>query len=338
MPPPTKASKAAKPRNLAIDSSFARPDSRTFAPIYCAEHFFSGPWPCDCPVGPQVLAVNSTADEVSVGGARGGTKTTSMFAFLSKGNNSRGFQKAPREGYPIYRQGLQGTDLSYLVNRNYRALLLIEQASDMGYILDKAEEFWAPIHPELTRGTPAEIKFPSGAKILCGHFGEDGWKKYLGPEFVRIAIDQIEKMPLRETYDRIKSSARVSRWPEMKAQVFSTWNPGGGDDLKGAPGQGWIMDYFMVDAYLDGRLKPYQYVRDPQSGKTKHFVFSKVMDNPFFRFKMERKPDGFRQVWMWQCDPAEGGCGHKYEAADPEERCPRCGKVDEVVMQEVAVV
>ena len=133
----------------------------------------------------------------------------------------------------------------------------------------------------------------------------------------------MEKMPLRETYDRIKASAR-SKWPEMKPQIISTWNPGGGDDLKGAPGQGWIMDYFCVQAYLDGKLKPWQYVKQ-DGGSTTHFVFSKVMDNPFFRWKLERVNGVYRQVWTWQCE-----CGRKSVGVEAPERCEGCGKAEPV--------
>lgn len=330
MPPPRKSALAQRPRNLVFTSSFARPDSQVFAPIWCAEHFFSGPWPCGCPPGPQTIAVASTADELSIGGARGGTKTESLLAILSKGNNTDakkyGFDQ--KTGYPRYRQDIQGSDISYLLNPRYRALLLIEQASDMGYILERAENFWSALKPQVNK-QPAEVIFPSQAKIAFSHFGDEGWKKTMGAEYVKIGIDQLEKMPLRETYDRIKASCR-SKWPEMKTQIISTWNPGGGDDLKGAPGQGWIMDYFAVDAYLDGRLKPWQYVRQ-ESGSLTHFVFAKVMDNPFFRWKMERPGGVYRQVFQWQCE-----CGAKAQGVEPPEKCERCGKTEEAVEEVVA--
>ncbi len=317
----TRKQLSAAPKTLIIESGFAKPDTQGFAPIYCAEHFFSGPWPCSCRVGPQVLAANSTADEVNTGGARGGTKTHSLLAALSKGNNTNGFD--PRTGYPRFRRGISDTDVSYLVNPNYRFLLLIEQASDMDYILERAEQFWSFLKPQINRTYPAKIIFPSGAAGTFGHFGEEGWKKTLGPEYTRIGIDQLEKMPLRETYDRIKASAR-SKWPEMRTQIISTWNPGGGDDLKGAPGQGWIMDYFCVQAYLDGKLKPWQYVKQ-DGGSTTHFVFSKVMDNPFFRWKLERVNGVYRQVWTWQCE-----CGRKSVGVEAPERCEGCGKAEAV--------
>ena len=108
--PLTRKQLSAAPKTLIFESGFAKPDTQGFAPIYCAEHFFSGPWPCSCPVGPQVRVVSSTADEVTFGGARGGTKTHSLFAALSKGNNTDGFD--PRTGHVRYRRNISDTDMS----------------------------------------------------------------------------------------------------------------------------------------------------------------------------------------------------------------------------------
>lgn len=220
---------------------------------------------------------------------------------------------------------LRNVDVTYIVHPNYRGLILIEQASDVGYILDRAQDFYGITGAQINRSSPAEIIFPSGAKIILGHFGEDGWKKCLGPQYQRIAFDQLEKMRLRETYDRILGSLR-SKWPELKEQSFNTWNPGGGEDLEGAPGQAWIMEHFNVEAYLDGRVKPWQTVRDA-SGSTKHFIFSKVMDNPFFRWKTETDANGtYWRVHRFKCR----ACGHVSEGAQPPPSCLGCGKEDEV--------
>lgn len=279
------------PTVLKVGSGYARPDSKVFGPVYCAEHFFSGPWPCSCEVGPQVVALHIPADEISMGGARGGLKTETLLAFMAKGN--QGIKKfAPG-------QAITGADASYVAHPNYRGLLMREQANDLGDLIDRAEEAWTPLGAKITRGNPAQAEWPSGAKIIFGHFGEDGWKKYVGPQYQRIGFDQMEMMPSREIHDRIVGSCR-SKWPELKPQVFSTWNPGGGDDLKGAPGQAWIMDYFRVQAYLDKRLKKYQMVRQAE-GKLTVFIPSRVIDNPFLRYKTEKNPEGVLcQVKAWK--------------------------------------
>jgi len=278
-----------------------------FAPIYCAEHFFSGPWPCACHPGPQIQTLTATADEISSGGSRGPGKTIILMACMIKGN----------QGFKTLNPKSAGCDVTYVAHPNYRGLLLIEQASDLGYMLDRAEAMYEPTGAEIKRGSnPPEAVWPSGAKIIFGYFGEDGWKKYLGPEFQRVGIDQMEKLAKRETHDRIMGSCR-SRWPEMKAQAFSTWNPGGGDDLRGAPGQGWIMDYFMVESYLNGKYPKGAVIRHP-SGKTTTFIPSKVTDNPYYRWKITKSPEGeLLQVMGWKCRT----CGKMTESVDHPEEC-----------------
>jgi len=142
---------------------------------------------------------------------------------------------------------------------------------------------YGPTGAVVTRGSPPMVTWPkTGAKISFGHFLDDGWKKYVGPEYQFIGIDQIELMPEEKILHLIAGSCR-SKWPELRPLVMSTFNPGGGDNNKGAPGQNWLMEYFRIHAYLDGRVPQYGAVRD-EHGKIRMFIQSKVQDNPYFLY------------------------------------------------------
>ena len=253
-------------------------------PIWCSKHHFTGPWPCKCPPGPQVVLLNPlmagtpVPDVVATGGARGGTKTHSLLALAAFRGNPKRIQEAIARGA----QPTQA-DLMYIGHKNYRGLILRPQSADLLDILDRAEEMYGPTGAVITRGSTPIAEWPqTGAKIVFGHFLEDGWKKYVGPEYQFIGIDQIEMMAQEETFHRIVGSNR-SKWPELHPMVLVTFNPGGGDDMKGAPGQGWLMEYFQIEAYLDGRVPRYGAIRD-EEGKLRMFVPSKVQDNPYFLY------------------------------------------------------
>ena len=61
------AKQQAQPRVVLLTGKQIRavnPNKYTgpFRAVWCAEHHFTGPWPCDCPAGPQTQAWNSDED------------------------------------------------------------------------------------------------------------------------------------------------------------------------------------------------------------------------------------------------------------------------------------
>lgn len=143
-------------------------------------------------------------------------------------------------------KSLRPADIAYINHKDYRGLVLRNQANDLDDLLDRAEAFYGPFGAKITRGNPAMAEFPTGAKITFGHFGDGGWKKYIGPQYQRIGIDQAEMLANKEIHDRIIGSCR-SKWFDLIPQVMLTFNPGGGDENEGAPGQAWLMDYFFIE-------------------------------------------------------------------------------------------
>lgn len=277
-----------KPVSLVVhDVHSVRPDTPgvPFRQVWCADHHFTGPWPCGCAGGPQHVGMTSEADEIGSGGARGGSKTELLLAWTAfKGNPTRAGELI-RAGKPV-----TGANVMYIAHRNYRGLILREQANDLGDLLDRAEEMYGPTGATISRGSPAMAKWSTGAAILFGHFGDNGWKKYIGPQYQRIGIDQAEMMESKEIHDRIIGSCR-SKWPDLIPQVMLTFNPGGGDEASGAPGQAWLMEYFRIEAYLNGKAPKNAIIRYPD-GKTVQFIASKVSDNPYLKYRAEKGPAG----------------------------------------------
>lgn len=280
-----KAQQAARINATSIEQP---PTNEIFRLVWCADHHFTGPWPCECRPGPQVRGFESPADELGAGGSRGGAKSELLLAWLAfKGNPDR-VRELRKKGKDAH-----GADVMYIAHRNYRGLILREQANDLGDLLDRAEEMYGPTGATISRGNPSVAKWKTGAQIVFGHFGDNGWKKYIGPQYQRIGIDQAEMIPTKEVHDRIIGSCR-SKWGDLVPQVMMTFNPGGGDELAGAPGQAWLMDYFRIEdserrnaeAPPEKKGRPVM-IRD-EHGKLREFIPSRVGDNPYLKYYVER--------------------------------------------------
>lgn len=261
-----------------------------FVPVRCATHHFTGPFDCTCPLNPQYTAWYSTADEIGLGGSRGSAKTHLSIGWIAFKGNIHKWEAIKKAGEKI-----EGADVMYINQPHFRGLAMREQANDMIDLIDRCEKMWAPTGATIVRGNPAYAEWPTGAKIIFGHFGDQGYKKYIGQEYQRIFIDQAEKLESKEIYDRIVGSCR-SRWPELIPQVILTFNPGGGTELGGAPGQAWLMEHFHIEDFERGELKGrklvYGTLLQSKSGKTKTFIQSTYKDNPYFYHDYEHDKEG----------------------------------------------
>lgn len=87
-------------------------------------------------------------------------------------------------------------------------------------------------------GTPAVIKFPSGAEIRMGHLKDrKSYEKYLGHEYQKIAIEELTTIPEERFYIEILGSCRSSI-PELPAKIMSSTNPGN-------TGHMWVKQRFV---------------------------------------------------------------------------------------------
>jgi len=287
-----KPAKKAAPALAFYNTNVAPAEGQrvAFRPVWCREHHISGPWPCECPPGPQILALNSLADETNYGGARGGGKSEVALGFLIKGNPPEWCSELP-------------VDVSYVNSPKYRALILRESLVELEAFFDRACTMYEPMGATSSKGSPYMIEWPSGAKFIFGYLADEkDVRKYLGPEYHRVVIEQAEQLASEEAYRALFGSMR-STVPGIHCQVFLTTNPGSG------PRQAWIKRRF-IDLYAkEGKKVPpktmvrIKYMVDGQPVyKTRIFIPAGVRDNPYIKpeylANLMDQPEHIRKAWL----------------------------------------
>ena len=233
------------------------------------------------PTPRQEIALEQSAYEIGYGGARGGGKTEAGIAWL-----------------------LYDKD-----NPRYRALVIRKQADDLKDWVDRAERFYTPFGGKKV-GFPGDFTFPSGAIIRTGHLKtENAYSKYVGHEYHKMLIEELNLIPAEENYLKLISSCR-STIPELKPQIFSTFNPSD-------TGFFWIKKRFRLHGIPEDPI----YTKDEKTGLMRVFIPAKLKDNPFLMIDQQYKsfldglPDGLREAWRdgsWD-EPIIKGAFYTYE-------------------------
>ena len=214
--------------------------------------------------GKQTIAYGIEVFELLYGGARGGGKSECGRAWLLKDKE----------------------------HPKYRALVIRKNSEDLSDWLDKARSMYLPLGAEIV-GKPAEIRFPSGAIIRTGHLkDENAFEKYLGHEYHRMLIEEINLIPRENDYLKLLSSCR-SVVPELTPRVFLSTNPGGAGHM-------WVKARF-VDI-----TEPMRVYTDPDTGRTRVFIPATVEDNPtlmindpsYVRY-LDSLPEAQRKAWRY---------------------------------------
>jgi phage terminase large subunit len=207
--------------------------------------------------------------ELLFGGARGGGKTEAGIVWVSKP--------------AIHR-----------ISPRFRGLVLRENAVDLSDWCDRAVELLGSTGAKLV-GSPKQIVWPHGAKLLCGHLKDmRSIRKWLGREFQRILIEEMTQIEAESLYEQLLGSCR-STIKEIEARLLGTTNPGG-------PGHAWVKRRF-VD-HPEGtpfRVKNEQGI---MSG-WRLFIKSLIEDNPtlmlgdpdYLRYLRSLPPD-LRAQWL----------------------------------------
>lgn len=216
--------------------------------------------------GKQTLALSFDVFELLYGGARGGGKSEVGRAWLIEDE---------------------------VINHpKYRGLVIRKNSEDLGDWVDKAKNMYLPLGADFV-GKPAEIRFPSGAVIRCGHLkDENAFEKYLGHEYHRMNIEEINLIPNENSYLKLISSCR-STIPELKPRIFLSTNPGGAGHM-------WVKKRF-VDI-----TDPMKIYIDPQTGRTRVYIPATVDDNPTLMINdpayilyLDSLPENLRKAWRY---------------------------------------
>jgi len=265
--------------------------------IWCPTHHFENltkgdARACGCKPGPQVRALATDADEIALGGARGGCKSSTGLAFFLKGNYGEPCHEQPRTRVEHASVNVDHKNAiaklgycpwcvnsSYIHHPEYKGLALRQSEKDMAEWLNDARKLYTKMGATVTE-KPARITFQSGAVIYVGHM--DGpWdsNKYQGPSYTRILWEELTLIPSEQYYRDLFGSTRTKYGcykgckkgsclcGALKTQTMSTFNPGGRGHI-------WVKKLFVSAA-------PHNKKFTGDDGKTRIFIPSRVEDNPY---------------------------------------------------------
>jgi len=192
------------------------------------------PWP------KQELALERWEFEVLFGGARGPGKTDAGINWLE---------------YDV-------------ANPQLRALIIRKNSTDLVDWIDRATLIYTQLGA-VKAGNPPEFHWPGGAVFRTGHLNDrDAYTKYIGHEYQRMLIEELNQIPFESDYMNLLSSCR-STVKGLDPQVFITTNPGG-------PGHGWIRERWQIPAAPEEMVRTY----DQDSKRYRVFIPARMDDNP----------------------------------------------------------
>jgi len=216
------------------------------------------------PTPKQAIALSRREREILFGGSRGGGKSEAGLVWL-----------------------LQDPD--YIDSPNFKGLVIRKSFSDLSDWIARARKLLGDRAEIYTH--PPEIRFPSGAIVYMGHWGDSSAvSMYLGREFSKILLEELTDIFALETdYLKLMGSLRSSD-ATLPCQVFATTNPGG-------RGHSWVkkrwVDVATNKTYYDG-----------DTGHTRIYLPSKVDDNPYLKDAdpgycqyLDSLPDRLRKAW-----------------------------------------
>lgn len=213
--------------------------------------------------GKQEFAISCEEYEIGYGGRRGGGKTFAGILWL----------------------------LHDRENPRLRALVIRKNAEDLTDWVDRANYVYESFRA-VKSGKPTQFVFPSGAIIRTGHLkDENAYGKYQGHEYQRIILEELTQIPTEDNYLKLAASCR-STIPELKPQIFSTFNPDG-------PGFSWVKKRFRLIGMPNKSIRTI----DPVTGLARIFIPAGLADNPYldrdpqYRAFLNGLPDGLRQAW-----------------------------------------
>ena len=205
------------------------------------------PWP------KQQQALERWEFEILFGGARGPGKTDAGISWLT---------------YDVD-------------NPKLRALVIRKNSTDLVDWIDRANLMYSQLGA-VKFGNPPVFRWPSGCIFRTGHLKDkDAYTKYIGHEYHRMVIEELNQIAFEDDYMKLLSSAR-STVEGLTPQVFCTTNPGG-------PGHGWIKNRWQIPDRPEKMVR----VCDKDSQRYRIFIPARMDDNPTL---MEADPNYIKYI------------------------------------------
>jgi len=211
--------------------------------------------------------------------------------------NARQSEALSRSEFEIFAGGERGGGKSevgrvwllepeYVFNPMYRCLVLRKNSTDLDDWIFRMKAFCGDSID--IGGSPCTIKFPGGGRGTLGHLAnKDSWTHYVGHEYQKILLEEINIIPEEQRYLMVLGSCRSSV-PELKPQCMSSGNPGN-------VGHAWVKKRFVDCA----REKTYI---DPQSNLSRIFIPLKLRENyklpGTYEQTLRLLPKAIQEAWI----------------------------------------
>jgi hypothetical protein len=174
----------------------------------------------------------------------------------------------------------------YLNNPMYRALILRKNSNDLDDWIFRMKAFCGSSIE--IGGSPCTIKFPGGGRGTLGHLAnKDSWSHYVGHEYQKVLLEEINIIPDETRYLMVLGSCRSSV-PELRPQCMSSGNPGN-------VGHMWVKKRFVDCA----REKAWV---DPSSGLSRIFIPLKLRENyklpGTYEQTLRLLPEAIQRAWI----------------------------------------
>lgn len=178
-----------------------------------------------------------------------------------------------------------GADDVYTKNPMFRCLVLRKNSVDLDDWIFRFKAMFPHID---VGGNPTKLRFPAGGMGTLGHLAnKDSWSHYVGHEYHKMLIEELNLIPDEQRYLMLLGSCR-STIPELKPQVMSTFNPGN-------VGHFWCKKRF-VDC-CDGKT-----FIDPKSQLSRILIRLKLRENNKLPREYEQTlrllPPAIQKAWL----------------------------------------
>jgi hypothetical protein len=192
---------------------------------------------------PQRALVACNVFEVFFGGARGGGKTDGVLGEWATHADAYG--------------------------SNAVGLMVRRTAKQLGETFERARAIYGPLGAHLVgsaEGGSMRVTMPNGARLIFAHLERDAdAENHQGASYTRVYVEEAGNFPSPAPILRLMATLRSGAG--VPCRIRLTGNPGG-------PGHHWLKA-----RYIDPAPLGWEVLTDPESGRQRVFIPSRVQDN-----------------------------------------------------------